>query len=283
MPGLDIAKMLNDYFLSIAESALNGFFQMIAKLIFSPQNLPQFANDIYNIFLGAGAMLMLVILAVKFVQLEFDISNDNAQTTVGELMGRTVKASAMIVICPFLLKVLVGQIAFPLGDFMFSEISSNTSKSVEAYINSSGISALSSGFMLIVMVAFVAVSVICFFFKMCVYQVDLIFLQVYSIPVCCSMVADDNNYMSIWWRELISQITTILTQVLCMVGVTWVFSNTFSWYNFMILIGCCVNLIKGPNFLRSMWYSTGSGKTAMNAGGKLATRMMMVQGMFGRS
>lgn len=277
----NVGDMLNTYFISIAESALNAFFTMVAKLIFSPQNLPQFANDIYNIFLGAGAMLMLVILAVKFVQLEFDISNDNAQTTVGELLGRTVKASAMIVICPFLLKVLVGQIAFPLGDFMFSQIAANTSKSVEAYFTSSGISAISSGFMLAVMVGFVAIAVICFFFKMCVYQVDLIFLQIYSIPVSCSMIADDNNYMSIWWRELISQIATILTQVLCMVGVTWVFSNTFSWYNFMLLIGCCVNLIKGPNFLRSMWYSTGTGKSAMNAGGKLATRMMMVQSLFG--
>lgn len=79
----NVGDMLNTYFISIAESALNAFFTMVAKLIFSPQNLPQFANDIYNIFLGAGAMLMLVILAVKFVQLEFDISNDNAQTTVG--------------------------------------------------------------------------------------------------------------------------------------------------------------------------------------------------------
>jgi hypothetical protein len=66
-----------------------------------------------------------------------------------------------------------------------------------------------------------------------------------------------------------------------MVGVTWVLSNTFAWYNFMILVGCCVNLIKGPNFLRSMWYSTGTGKTAVNAGGKLATRIMMVQSLFG--
>lgn len=280
----NVGDMLNNYFLSSIKSALDAFFAMVAKLIFAPENLPQFANDVYNIFLATGAMLMLVILAVKIVQLEFDISNDCAQTTVGELIGRTVKASAMIVICPFLLKVLVGEIAFPLADFMFSQISTNTADGFVNYLKSSNIAEIqSSTFVMMLMLGFIAISVICFFFKMCVYQVDLIFLNIYSVYVSCSMIADDNNYMGVWWRELISQITTILTQILCMVGVTWVLSNTFTWYNFMILIGCCVNLIKGPNFLRSMWYSTGTGKSAMNAGGKLATRIMMVQGLFGRA
>lgn len=277
---MDIAGILTKYFLSVITDSLNGFFALIAKLIFAPQALPQFANDMYNIFLAAGAALMTAIVAFKIVQLEFDISNDCAQTTVGELLGRTVKASAMIVVSPLLLKFLVGEIVYPLGDFMFGQIATNTADSFKAYITSSGISEITSGTMLIILTGFITIAVICFFFKMCVYQMDIILLQVLSVPASISLCADDNSYMGVWWREVISQITTILVQTLCMVGVTWVLTNTFSWYNFMLLIGCCVNLIKGPNFLRSMWYSTGTGKTAMNAGGKVATRIMMVKSLF---
>lgn len=280
MPGIDIGKILINAFMTMVTQTLDGFFAMVAKLIYAPQALPQFANDMYNIFLGAGASLMTAIVAFKIVQLMCDISNDNAQTTVGELLSRTIKASAMVVISPLLLKFLVGEIAYPLGDFMFSQISKNTSTAVQGYITSSGISEITSGTMLLILMGFIALAVVFFFFKMCVYQVDLILLLVLSVPASISMCADDNSYMGVWWREVISQITTILVQTLCMVGVTWVLTNKFTWYNFMILIGCGVNLIRGPKFLHTMWYSTGSGRAATNIGGKLATRMTMVKSLF---
>lgn len=276
MPGFDVNKIMTDLFLTMFSNWLDGFFSLVSKLIFAPQALPKFANDMYNIFLATGATLMTAIVATRLIQLLFDISNDNAQTTVGELIGSTVKASAMVFLCPLLIKLIVGDIAYPLGDYMFSQISENTSTAVKAYITSSGLASITSGFMLDLLVGFIALAVIFFFFKMCVYQVDIIFLQIYSVYAACTMCAGENNYMGVWWREVLSQVVTILTQVLCMVGVTWAMTAKFEWYNFMILVGCCVNLIRGPKFLHSMWYSTGTSQV----GGKIATRIWMMKNIF---
>lgn len=277
-----MGDLLNKYFTSCATSVLNAAFDLAKKLVFTPQNLPSFANTIYNVFLGVGASLMTVILAVKLVQLMFDISNNCADYTVGELITRTIKSSAMILICPFLIKIVVGQIAFPLGNWIFSQMQNNTADITKNFIQSSGISSITSGFALVLIVAFIAVAAVCFFIKMCVYQVDLIFLQIYSVPVAISMISDDFNFMETWWRELISQVLTVITQLICMLGVTWALNNKFTWYSFMILFGCCVNLIKGPRILRDMWYSTGTGKSAAHMSSKLATRVMMVKNLFSK-
>ncbi|MFL0198045.1 conjugal transfer protein TrbL family protein [Clostridium sp. WILCCON 0269] len=274
-----MGSLLNDYFISSAKDVLQGSLDLAKKLIFTPQNLPDFANTVYNIFLGVGAYLLAIIVAVKLVNFMSDISNNCADYTVGELITRTVKASVMVVICPFLIKVIVGEIAFPLGNWIFNQISSNAADSLNNYIQSSGIASISKGFMLVVIIGFIAVASACFFIKMCVYQVDLIFLQIYSVPVAISMASDNFNFMDTWWRELISQVLTVITQLICMLGVTWALKNEFTWYNFMILFGCCCNLIKGPRILRDMWYSTGTGRTAMHMGGKLATRAMMVRNL----
>ena len=64
-----------------------------------------------------------------------------------------------------------------------------------------------------------------------------------------------------------------------MVGVVEIISgaNEFSWYQFMLLIGLCVLLIRGPSVTRNMWYATGAGKSMMGQGGKMASRVTMIK------
>ena len=116
---------------------------------------------------------------------------------------------------------------------------------------------------------------------MCIYHADVLLLNVLSVLAAISIVADDNNYAGIWWREVLSQVMTIIVQTACMVGVVEILgSENLSWYQFMLLIGLCVLLIRGPSVLRNMWYATGSGKSMINQGGKMAARLMMVRKIF---
>ena len=184
----------------------------------------------------------------------------------------------MIVAAPTLLLLIIGKVVYPLGDYMFKNVSKDLASSTGKYILSiGGLFSQSNSFVLILMTLFITIAVVSFFFKMCIYHADLILLQILSIWAAISMCADDNNYMSVWWREVLSQISTILVQTLLMSGVTTILAGSFEWYNLMLLIGFCCLLINGPSVLRSMWYTTGSGKTAMSAG-KLATRKLMMKG-----
>ena len=183
----------------------------------------------------------------------------------------------MILIAPTLLYVIVGKIVYPLGDYMLASMSTNAGESVTSYLQSMETTdVIGTGFTFILLFTLIVVAVICFFFKMCIYHADLVLLELMSVWAAISMCADDNNYMPIWWREVLSQITTIVVQTAILVGMTNILTSTFTWYNLMLLIGFCSLLIKGPRFLRTMWYSTGNGKAAMNTGGKVAARIAMM-------
>lgn len=275
-----IEKAINEYFKKCINDLLQQISLFISKILFDPKEMPDFFKKIYGVFLGFGVTVMVCIIAFKLVQYMLDVSNDQTQATVWEIIMRTVKASFMIVVAPALLLLIVGQVVYPLGEFMFSQVATDLSTATDKYLTSITVG---TGFqetnsvVLILMTGFITVAVVSFFFKMCIYHADLVLLQILSIWAAISMCADDNNYMSIWWREVISQITTILVQTLLMAGVTTILASKFEWYNLMLLIGFCCLLIKGPSVLRSMWYTTGSGKTTMSAG-KLATRKLMMKG-----
>ncbi|UOR12621.1 hypothetical protein [Halobacillus amylolyticus] len=85
--------------------------------------------------------------------------------------------------------------------------------------------------------------------------------------------------MSVWWREVLSQLTSIIVQMALMVAITEILtSDSFTWWKFMLLIGMSVLLIRGPFVLRHMWYGTGSSRGLIN-GGKMATRFAMAKGL----
>ena len=274
----NIGESINGYFGDGITQILQEVTTFISKILFEPKAMPDFFNRIYLIFVGFGATVMGIIIAFKIVQYIMDVSNDQTQANVWEIITRAFKASFMIIASPVLLTLIVGKVVYPLGEFMFTKITTDLASAAKNYIISMGSAfATPNSYVFIIMLGFILVAVTCFFFKMCIYQADLILLQILSVWAAISMCADDNNYMSVWWREVISQITTILVQTLLMVGVTSILASKFEWQNLMLLIGFCSLLIKGPSVLRNMWYSTGSGKTAMS-GGKIATRWLMMKG-----
>ena len=275
---MDIGASINKYFLSSITQLLEQAANFISQILFEPKEMPDFFKKIYLVFLGIGVTIMACIIAFKIIQYMVDVSNDQTQATMWEIITRTVKASFMIVAAPTLLLLIIGKVVYPLGDYIFKEVAADLTTSTSKYLLSiGGLFQEANSFVLMLMTLFITVAVVSFFFKMCIYHADLILLQLLSVWAAISMCADDNNYMGVWWREVLSQITTILVQTLLMAGVTTILVNKFEWYNFMLLIGFCCLLIKGPSVLRSMWYATGTSKTAMSAG-KLATRKLMLKG-----
>jgi len=277
---MDIEAIINTYIKKCITQVLQQASEFISKILFEPQEMPSFFKNVYMVFIGIGVTIMACIIAFKLVQYILDVSNDQTQATIWEIITRAVKSSFMIVAAPTLLTVIIGQVVYPLGTYIFSKIATDLATETTNYIISmGGLFTQTNSFVFILMILFITIAMVSFFFKMCIYHADLLLLEILSVWAAISMCADDNNYINVWWREILSQITTILVQTLLLAGVTSILGGSFEWYNFMLLIGFCCLLIKGPSVLRSMWYTTGAGQTAIS-GGKLATRMLMMKGGF---
>jgi hypothetical protein len=269
----NIGDAINNYLNTCITDFLNRVFKAIAKVLFKPEAMPSFFNTLYNVFIGIGATVMTIIVLYKIVEYMLQVSTGTNDTPLSEILTRTVKASAMIVIAPVLLKIMVGEIAYPLGDWMFNQVAKNASTSTVNYLKSSGIGdILGSGIVFLFVLGFVTVAVIVFFFKMCVYHAELIVYQIGSIWAAISMVSDNMDIMLEWWKGLLMMIISILMQTALIVGVTGIFTTTATWYNFMLLIGFCYLIIKGPDLLKRMWYGTGTSRGFMRL---IASRLLM--------
>ncbi|MGF6950111.1 hypothetical protein QF028_002616 [Neobacillus sp. B4I6] len=137
------------------------------------------------------------------------------------------------------------------------------------------------GAALLILLAVFAVAFIAFLFSVAVFHADIMFLYLLSPLACVSVIADDNEYLGVWWRELLSQIVTIIAKIfLFVVALSILINENITFLNFLLLMGCCILLIKSPSVLRSMWYSTGSGRGMMGAMGgttKLVARRFLLK------
>lgn len=65
-----------------------------------------------------------------------------------------------------------------------------------------------------------------FLIKIYIYHADLVLLELLSVWAAISIINEEYNYMSVWWREFLSQIVSIIVQMGLMVGIVEVLSST---------------------------------------------------------
>lgn len=280
--GENLGKAITEFFVDMISDILERAFKLIAEVLFNPEELTGFFSELYGIFVAVGAMLIVCIALFRVLTGLFEAhKGDSWESNLVEITLDTFKASAMVPILPFILWLVLGKIVYPLGEYMFGKIGTFSANEVSDLIQSGNVGAvIGNSFMFILVFGFICIAVFAFFIKMCIYHADILLLQLLSPLAAISIMANDNNYAGIWWREFLSQIVTIVVQVACMVGVVEILTGSnggMSWYKFMLLIGLCVLLIRGPSVLRNMWYATGAGKGMMAQGGKMAARMMMIR------
>ncbi|KIL45169.1 conjugal transfer protein TrbL family protein [Jeotgalibacillus soli] len=278
----DFEGKILDFFESSFRSIFDSIFIFLSDIVFSHDKMPNFFIDLYGVFLVIGSAVMLVLVSFKVVQamIQNAASGGSNQIALSDIVVRTLLASAMIPIMPFILLFIVGKVVYPLGEYMFKSMGESSAKGVVDVLRASELGEfLGSQIMLIIVLGIITIGVTVFTVKMCIYHADLILLQVLSVWAAISIIADDNNYASVWWREVLSQVTTIVVQVAIMAGMVQLLSNDITWWSFMLIIGFSVLLIRGPSVTRHMWYATGSGKAAIGQAGKIATRISMLRGV----
>lgn len=290
----------------ILEDFLDKASEFISGILFQEHAMPSFFKTVYGIFLGVACTLMICIILFKVIQYLLDMSNGMQQITLGEIITRSIKASAMIVVAPFILNIAVNYVVYPIGQYAFTEMNEgmdeqnhNVSDSAMKFANNVSnyksnteekgvvetvkdavvdyMNLKKTNAVFVFTYGWIAITVCTYLIKMCIFQADLIWLNILSIKAAISMCADDNNYMGVWWREMLSQITSVVVQTFSMVGVLKLINSDFTWYNLMLVIGMSVIVMRGPGVLRNMWYSTGSGKSMM-AASKIAARKFLLKG-----
>lgn len=256
---------------------LTAVFKFLAEVLFNHEALSGLFLDVYRIFAVFGGVLLVAIVLFRILNAMLNEATNN-ESNIAEIIVSALKASVMVFLLPVILYFVVKEILYPLMEYMFVEIAGSSSDIITNSIESSMVvDVFGSGTMAItLLLLFLVVVFIVFTFKICVYHVDLIILEIFSVFAAITIATEKYDFSEVWWREFLSQIVSIVTQVLLMAAIVQLLANFNSWYDFMLIIGCGVLIIRGPSVLRSMWYSSGGAKGGISLG-KSATRISMMR------
>ncbi|MBO3796500.1 conjugal transfer protein TrbL family protein [Bacillus subtilis] len=274
-----ITDMITDWGSDVIKSALLSVNELVFKM---PENT--YANTITTFIAGFSVTLAMVIFAYKIVTFLIDTSNGTAQYPLGEIITRAARGAILMGLLPLLSIIIVKQIALPLCDYLVLEGSTLDKDKVAAVVKNMlnpGISTF-AGFAITVCVILFAIAFVMFLFSVFVFYADFLLLQICAPIAAVSVIADDNNYMGVWWREMLSQISSLIFKLILFMTALNVFigKDKITFYSFGLAMGCCILIIKTPSLLRNMWYAGGGGKAAMgllSGGGKLAARRFLMK------
>lgn len=256
---------------------LTAVFKFLAEVLFNHEALSGLFLDVYRIFAVFGGVLLVAIVLFRILNAMLNEATNN-ESNIAEIIVSALKASVMVFLLPVILYFVVKEILYPLMEYMFVEIAGSSSDIITNSIESSMVvDVFGTGTMAVtLLLLFLVVVFIVFTFKICVYHVDLIILDIFSVFAAITIATENYDFSEVWWREFLSQIVSIITQVLLMAAIVQLLANFNSWYDFMLIIGCGVLIIRGPSVLRSMWYSSGGAKGGISLG-KSATRISMMR------
>lgn len=274
----DIKGTLIEMFHDWLTDILTAIFNFLAEVLFDHKAMSGLFENVYGIFVVFGGTLLVAIVLFRIISSMLNEA-EGGEARLAEILISTIKASAMVLILPFMLYLVVNKIVYPIGEYMFKNIAEGTADSITNMLDSSFLEKIigsSDGIVSILLLAFIVIVFIVFTFKMCVYHADLLLLEIMSVGAAISIASEKFDFSEVWWREFLSQILTVITQTLMMAGIVQLVSHFNSWYDFMLIIGLGVLIIRGPSVLRSMWYSSGGGRGAVNMS-KTATRMLMMK------
>ncbi|MED1469809.1 conjugal transfer protein TrbL family protein [Bacillus salipaludis] len=241
----------------------------------------QIFTTVNNFLLALTSTIAVTIVLYKIIEV---ISRNAAGDAVsyGPVIVNTLKSALLIPAMPIIQKILLEKVAYNFGNWMIEEGSKVSKEKIKSMFDPNNFATLHfQGAALLILLAVFAIAFIAFLFSVAIFHADVMFLYLLSPLACVSVIADDNEYLGVWWRELLSQIVTILAKIfLFVIALSILINENISFLKFLLLMGCCILLIKNPSVLRNMWYSSGSGRGMMGAMGgatKLAARRYLVK------
>ena len=96
---------------------------------------------------------------------------------------------------------------------------------------------------------------------------EYIVLLVTSPIAAHSIISENMDIWSVWWRESVSVIFSQAFQVALLWLILNLLTGTEKLSDYIMAIGLMVVLLKGPKYIRQFLYSSGSGRAAIGAAG----------------
>lgn len=267
---------------------LKFFISMLDKILIEPGDISskyvEHASILINSLITSVAVC---VFAYKMLEVIKNNAEGNAMTP-GYYVARLLPSAMLVGVLPWVVDIMT-KISFEATKSLMNVGKDSYLDKIKEWSSLSkgekGFKEMFKGFaiqggapvMFILFILLLLIFTVVFIFQFASRVADLIIMKVVAPLVAISLLADENNYVGIWWRELLAITIQLPLQVFTFFGgLNMIFSANLEVGGLLLGIGLMILTVKAPSFIRSMAYSTGSGRMATGMAGSSA-RMLFRQ------
>lgn len=261
--GTRILEMIRDWLIELVEIFIN----FLQNVMFSYDGLGGIALQAYDIFVWFGGLLLVSVALGKVINQLVGEAEGSQEANIWHTVVGSFKAGMLLVIMPFVVSIVMKGIIEPFTDYFIGLMGDEMIASVESLVESENFVDVFGGVMGQLLVWLLVMVVVAFFiFKIFVEQAQLLMDEILSPLVAISVVSETFSFIENWWRDIISHTVTIVVLTLSMalfVEALTMESETI-WPKLPALIGTGALVISGPSIVKSIWFSSGIGRTGQS-------------------
>ena len=242
------------------------FVNFLQHILFNYDGLGGYALKAYNLFVFFGGIMLVAVCLGKVITQLLSEAEGSQEANIWWTLVQSVKAGGLLVLMPLVISLSMNYVVKPFGTYFIENMGVISKNQIENMIDSDSFVEIFDSTMGVFLVWLFVLIVICFFvIKIVITTAQLTMDEIIS-PLCAiSIVTDNYNFMDNWWRDILSHVVTLITLCLSMLLFTEALAiegNTL-WTKLPAMIGAGALVVSGPSIVKSIWYSSGAGRSGM--------------------
>lgn len=265
-----LSKWINGYLIELIEGFLQGAWGWLDVFMLSPTDFKTEGaiGDIQLLVLSSSVGLSTLFLIFALMKELTKGMGGYSNRSSTEIITKGVLSICFSYTAPWLMIGLLLNVSNAISNIFLGErLNLTTLKKLMTVTESAGSAA-------VIMALILTLTILWMTFQYIVRFGNLMILWVLAPFAATTMVNEEMNIFPAWWRETCAVVFTQPMQLMILYFIVNQIGSGTDVKDYFLAIGLMVVLIASPGWLRKFLFSTGSGKTMMNAAGG-ASRMAM--------
>lgn len=263
-------EWLKEMIQEIIHEFANMAFDWLELFMLKPTDFSKYPkiDILYDFVFGLASSICIVFLAYSLLGIMFNNLAGVQSRSIAEVISKTILAFILSASAPWLLKDVLLRLNNAIVKYFLDQ--GLDTKMLEKFVVIPGSANLAVFIMALVIVVLFVLLGLQYIQRLGEYIVLLV-----TSPIAAQSIITENfDIWSVWWRESISVIFSQAFQVALLWLVLNLLTGTEKLQDYLFAIGLMVVILKGPKFIRQFLYSSGAGKSAVGFAGGTSKMML---------
>lgn len=272
-----LGEWINDYLIELIEGLLQAAWKWLGVFMLTPTDFEQqgVAGDIQTLVIGSALGLTTLFMIYNLMKEMTKGMGGYSNRSNSEIISKGILSVVFAYTAPWLMIGVVLKVSNAISSiFLGKKLNIDNLKKIMDLTDDTQSAS-------VILALILTITILWMTFQYIVRYGNMMVLWVLAPFAATTIVNEEMNIFPAWWRETCAVIFTQPLQLMILYWIINLIGTGQKPEDFFLAIGLMVVLIGSPGWLRKFLFSTGSGKSMINAAGG-AGRMAMYRLMMKR-